>query len=92
MANLAAWLLSLGAPLAKRVLIALGIGVISYTGYSALVDQVKVAVLAQWGQLGGATLALMSLGGVGEALGIILSAFAARAALMAAERLGRITQ
>lgn len=91
MGNLATWLMALAAPLAKRVLIALGIGVISYAGYSSIVDQVRSAVIAQWGSLSASAAALLSIGGVGESLGIILAAVSARAALMAAERFGRIT-
>ena len=91
MGNIAAWLLALAAPLAKRVLLALGIGVLTYAGYSAIIDQVKSAVIAQWGNLGTVTAQILSLGGYGEALGIILGAMVARAALMAAARFGKIT-
>ncbi len=91
MANLALWLVGLVGPLAKRVLLALGIGWISYTGMSALADQLKSTVASLWGQMGTATLQILTLGGTTEAVGIILSAIAAAAALAATSRLGKLT-
>lgn len=79
-------------PLAKKVLIALGIGWVTYEGISLLTTQVQAAVIAQWGQLGGSTLQIISLGGGSESLGIILGALSARATLMAVSRLGKVAQ
>lgn len=78
-------------PLAKRVLVALGIGVVSYAGVQTLLDQVRDAVTGAWGQLGGSTLQLLTLGGFPESVGIILGALAARVGLMALEQFGRVT-
>ncbi|MFY9327487.1 MAG: DUF2523 domain-containing protein [Georgfuchsia sp.] len=90
MGNFASWLVALAGPVAKRVLIALGIGVVSYAGYSSIVEQIKTLVLNQWGSLTGPMVVFLSIGGIGESLGILLSALATRAALMAAERLARV--
>lgn len=83
------FLASVVGPLAKRVLFALGIGWVSYQGATALVDQVKSAVIAQWGQLAGSALNILLLGGVGEAIGIVLGGMVASAALLAVARLGK---
>ena len=91
MRNLAVWLMALIVPLGKKLLVGLGVGVVSYAGYSALISQAKSAVIDQWGNLGAGTVAILSLGGVGQALGIILGALTARAALMAVDRFGRVT-
>ncbi|CAG4882794.1 conserved protein of unknown function [Georgfuchsia toluolica] len=90
MSDVGTFLIAIAVPIVKRVLIALGIGLITYGTYSVAVDQVRSAVLTQWGSLGSATAAILSLGGVGESLGIILGALASRAALMAAARFGKL--
>jgi hypothetical protein len=77
-------------PLAKRVLIALGIGWITYQGFTILADQVKTAVQANMGQLGGTTAQIVNYFGIMEAVGIVLGGLAARAALLAAAKLGKL--
>jgi hypothetical protein len=91
MINVWAWVAMAIGPLAKRVLIALGIGWVSYQGAMLLFDQVKGAVLSNWGAMGGATAAIVNYFGFSEAVGIILGAIAARAALGAVARLGKVT-
>ena len=86
MANIALWLMALATPLVKRVLVALGIGLVSYAGYTALANQVRDAVLAQWGTLPANFIAIASLAGCGQALGIILSAMIARAGIIAIQK------
>jgi len=90
MANLAVWLFTIAAPLVRKVLLALGIGWITYAGLTQVAAQVQTAVLASWGQLGVVTLQIVSLAGFSESIGILLSAITARAALMAADRLGKV--
>lgn len=91
MPNLAAFLLSLAWPLAKKVLVALGIGWATYEGLSVLAGAVQTQVISAWGQLGGTTLQLLSLGGWPQAVGILLGALAARAALLAVGKLTKVT-
>lgn len=92
MANLAVWLLALAWPLAKKVLLALGIGWATYEGLSVLASGVSAQVISAWGQLGGTTLQLLSLGGWPQAVGILLGALTARAALLATAKLTKVTQ
>jgi len=91
MPTLAAFLLSIAWPIAKKILVSLGIGWATYEGLSLLAGAVASQVTSAWGQLGGTTLQLLSLGGFPQALGIILGALAARAALLAVGRLGKVT-
>lgn len=90
MGNLFAWLLLAVVPLAKRVLIALGIGFLTYEGLTTMANQVVGAAVANWGQMTGAALQLCSLGGIPEMLGIICGAFVAKAALFAVGHLGKV--
>jgi len=92
MANLFTFLLAAAWPIAKKVLVSLGIGFVTYQGMSLIADQIRNEVLAAWGQLGGATLQILTLGGIPQALGIILGGLTAGAALMAMSRLGKQTQ
>lgn len=86
----AGWLISLAWPIAKKVLVALGIGTITYTGLTALGGQVQAAVISSWGTLGGATLAIATLGGIPQSIGIILGALNARLAFVVVGKLGKL--
>lgn len=86
----AAWLVSLAWPIAKKVLVVLGIGTITYTGLAALGTQVQNAVISSWGLLGGSTLAIATLGGIPQSIGIILGALNARLAFIVVSKLGKI--
>jgi hypothetical protein len=88
--QLIAFLLAAAWPIAKRVLIALGIGYATYSGLSLIADQVKVEIIAAWGQLGSAALQILTLGGIPQALGILLGALTAGAAMMAASKLAKV--
>lgn len=90
MLNLWTWAIAAVVPLAKRVLIALGIGVLTYGGYSVLVDSLKTHVIEKWGQIPTTTLNVLTLAGFTEAFGIVLGAIAVRVGIGAMSRLGRI--
>ena len=87
MQTLGAFLMLLAGPLAKQVLQALGIGVVTFFGISTVVtsmlDQAKIAYGAA-GQLAGVFLAM---GGVNTAMSIIAGAFVARLAFVQLKRL-----
>lgn len=91
MANLFVWLLAAAAPLAKRVLVSLGIGWVSYAGITAALGAVQNQIISYWGSMSADVSNILSLFGFGESLGIILGGMAARAALMAVDRLGKVT-
>lgn len=91
MANLAVWLFAIIVPLVKKVLIALGIGVASYAALNTLASQVQSAVISNYGQMAETTLAILALGGINQAIGIILSAFMARVAMIAVGRFAKVS-
>lgn len=88
--TIGAFLASAIGPLAKKVLIALGIGTVTYTGLQAAFDAVQTQVIANYGQLNGAALSIADLAGVGQAIGIILGALAARVSIAVVSKLGMV--
>lgn len=90
MANLFAWLLAAAWPIAKKVLLMLGIGWATYEGLTALVNSVIGHAQSNWGAVSGAVLQISSLGGIPEVLGIICGALVARGTFMVAGRLTKI--
>lgn len=80
------FLLSVAWPIAKRVLIALGVGFVSYEGLTLLVGQIQAQVIAYWGQVGQVVFQVLSLSGFPQAMGIVLSAFAAKVSMTVAAK------
>lgn len=72
---------------AKRIIVALGFGYLSYQGLKLLADQVKQQVLQSLEGVGGGFAAdayqIVALAGGFEVVGIMLGALIARAALVA---------
>lgn len=87
MGSVLVWLVENIGWLAKKVLITLGIGAVSYAAFSALAQSVVSLVVGYYGELPGDVAQFLGLGGIPQAIGIILSAFVARAGLMAASKL-----
>ena len=90
MANLAVWLLALVGPLVKKALVALGIGWVSYQGIDLAVSAIRDQIIAHWGALSADIASFLAFAGFGQAFGIVLSALAARAALMLVQHLGKV--
>jgi hypothetical protein len=88
MGNFGAFLIALAGPVARRVLLSLGLGVISYAGLALVAAEVKDYVIASYGGLSGSVLDLLNLIGFGQATGVILGAIIARAAFAAVSRIG----
>lgn len=72
-------LLQVVGSLAGRVLIALGVGVVTYTGMSATLDWVKMQALASISLLPPEVVGMLSVMKVGVCISIVTSAIAARA-------------
>lgn len=81
--------LSAGA-LVKRALLALGLGIITYSGLQAAFSAVQAQVIANYGLISGASLQLADLAGVGQTIGILLGALAARVGIAVVSRIGRV--
>lgn len=90
MPSMFAWLLAAIVPIVKRVLAALGVGWVTFTALTSLVDQVKSSVLSSWGAIPADILAIATMSGFGTAFGVILGAFAYKASLSAISYLGRV--
>lgn len=71
------------APLAKRVLTALGMGYISYTILTTIIDQAIMYAKDQYLGLPSAVLGLAGLAGIGECMGIITAAITFRIGFIA---------
>lgn len=85
-----AWLMGLVGPLALRVLSALGMGMIAFTGVNELVQGLVSAAQSSWSSLPSAVLGLCSLAGMPQALGLIFGAFGARATLWLAANTAKL--
>jgi hypothetical protein len=79
--NVAAFLLAMVLPLARRVFIALGLSVVTYTGLSLILDQITGYVISSIGGLPAAGAQLAALFGFQQLVGIILAAIATRLAM-----------
>lgn len=72
-------LINIVGTLAGRVLIALGIGVVTYTGMSATLDWLKAGAVSAFGGMPAEAVQLAAYLQVGTCISIVTSAIAARA-------------
>ena len=82
--NIAAWLLTLVGPLVIRVIAALGFTAVTYTGVTALINQLVSTAQQNWSAMPTAVLQLLTLSGIPQVLGMIFGAYMARVAMWAA--------
>lgn len=92
MTNLWAFLAAASWPLVRKVLVMMGIGVLTYSALTTLVNSIVSNAQSNWGQLTGAALQLSSLGGIPQVLGIITGALVARVTFIAVGKIGVITK
>lgn len=74
-------LLQLVSSLVGRVLLALGIGYVSYSGFTVLTDSIRALFLNAGGSLPGSVQQILGLLKVGTCFNIAMSALAIRATL-----------
>lgn len=91
MGNFGAFLLGMVTPIVRRVLVALGLGMVTYGGLTLIADQVIAAVKSNYEAMAGAPLQILNMLGAGQAIGIILSAIVARAAFAAVGRIAAMS-
>lgn len=84
MGSLAALLMGLVGPMVLRALTVLGIGLVTFTGVVAGLNAIIQMAQDNWSALPAAMLALASLAGVPQALGLLAGAMVARVATWAA--------
>lgn len=82
--NVAAWLLTLVGPLVVRVIAALGFTAVTYTGVTALINQLVSTAQSNWSSMPTAVLQLCALSGIPQVLGMVFGAYMARVAMWAA--------
>lgn len=82
--NVAAWLLTLVGPLVFRIVAALGFTAVTYTGVTALINQLVSTAQSNWSSIPTAVLQLCTLSGIPQVLGMIFGAYMARVAMWAA--------
>jgi len=84
------WLVVAIGPLAKKLLVALGIGTITYTGFDAAFGALRDQVISNYGSMPANVAGIISLTGLGQALGIILGAMAGRVGLVALSHFAKV--
>lgn len=85
MLNLAIWAVALVKPIAMRVLVALGLGVVSYAGLDTIINNLG-ADLSNALTLGGASFQVASLMGFPKAAGIIFGGITTKLSLVTMKR------
>ena len=91
MAGLGTFLVALAGPIAKKVMVSLGVGVVSYAAITAALTAVLSSAKSAWGGLGGDALALIEMAGVGVAASIFAGALMARVSMQVLKRFELIT-
>lgn len=81
LAMLLGGLINIVGTMAGRVLIALGIGIVTYTGVNASLDALKANVITAWAGLPSEVVDILSAMKLGQAMGIVFSAIVARLVL-----------
>lgn len=83
-------LVAVTAPVVTRVLATLGIGIVSYTGFTALLAQANTQIQNSFNGLPADISGLLFLSGVPQAMALILSALAARVAMSQLSKIQRL--
>jgi hypothetical protein len=78
-------------PIAKLVLVSLGIGFISFAGLMILTDSLISHVQTSYSALPASVAQLADLLGIGTAIGVVLGGIVARASYAAITRLGKLS-
>lgn len=81
MGGIASWLMTIIGPLALKVLAALGIGTLTFTGVNAGLAALITQAQNNWSGLAPDVLALASIAGIPEGIGLICGAMTARVGL-----------
>lgn len=82
---------ALAGPLVRKVLAAVGIGVLTYSGLSVVQTQISSAVAAGWSGVGASSYQIIAMSGFVDAVSYWLSAVSAVVAYAAVGHLGRLT-
>lgn len=84
---LAQWLLSLAWPLARRVLVQLGVGFVTYEAVSTAIDSMLDMSRSAYESGDSNVLVFLAIAGVPKVFGIIAGGISARVAFLASKKL-----
>lgn len=87
MGGLGAFFMGLAGPMAKRVLTALGFGVVSYVGVDTALNAAIAAARSSWSGMAAFPAAMLAMSGMGTACGILVGALAARLSMTVLKKL-----
>lgn len=88
---LAAFLMGLVGPLARQILVSLGIGLVTFVGMDAAVGSALSAAKSSLSGLPGQVTQILAMAGVFTAFSVIAGGVVARISLMTLQRFGRVT-
>jgi Protein of unknown function (DUF2523) len=80
--SLGSWLLALSGPIARQVVVSLGIGVVTYAGVDSVVGALLSEAKAAWSGMPAKVAAYVAIAGVNTGLSIFAGAVVARLALI----------
>jgi hypothetical protein len=86
--NLAALLAALAWPMVSRVLLAMGLGVVTYTGASLALTTASNAAKAAWSGMTADVLQLLALAGIFQSMSIIVGGIAGGLAFLTFKKIG----
>ncbi|WP_244191259.1 DUF2523 family protein [Ralstonia insidiosa] len=87
---LAAFLMALVGPLARQILVSLGIGLITFVGLDAAVSAGLSAAKGALGGMTGGMVAIAARAGMFTAMSIIAGGMVARISLITVKKMGRL--
>lgn len=88
--NWGSFLFALASPIAKKVLIALGLGFITYAGLDVAVNAALDAAKSNISGMPAAVVAILSIAGVWTSMAIVAGGITARLSMMVFSRIGRV--
>lgn len=86
--NFAALLAGLAWPMVSRVLVAMGLGVVTYTGASLALTTATGAAKAAWSGMTADVLQLLAMAGIFQSMSIIVGGIAGGLAFMTFKKIG----
>ncbi|MFA9439303.1 MAG: DUF2523 family protein [Rhodocyclaceae bacterium] len=86
--SLASFIAAGVGPWVKRALVSVGMGVISYAGFSVIKSQLDSAIANMWGGVPATVYQVIALAGFVDAVGVWLGAITAAVSLLTFKKLG----
>lgn len=88
--NLAGFLMAIAGPLARKVMLALGIGFLTFQGVDAAVSGALNAAKSAFGGVTGDIAQLIAISGINWAMGIIAGSITAGVTMMVFSRMAKL--